>query len=118
MVLLYETLLCELIFCDKMAEKVQAERKHEYEVEMNLRDAFEILQIESTDDKRVIRRAYAALVRQYHPEEHPEEWQRIHDAYEIALKNAERNVYSEERTAETDVYDYTAPSTDNAVEKP
>lgn len=118
MVLLYETLLCELIFCDKMAEKVQAERKHEYEVEMNLRDAFEILQIESTDDKRVIRRAYAALVRQYHPEEHPEEWQRIHDAYEIALKNAERNVYSEERTAETEVYDYTAPSTDNAGEKP
>ena len=72
------------------------------EVEMNLRDAFEILQIESTDDKRMIKRAYAALVRQYHPEEHPAEWAKLHQAYEAALDYAEnRSVNSREIRIET-----------------
>ena len=52
-------------------------------------NVFQILEIEPTNDKKVIRKAYAGLVKRYHPEEFPEEWKKIHDAYEQALKLAE-----------------------------
>lgn len=55
---------------------------------MNYIDAFEQLQLEPTTDKKAIKKAYAALVKEYHPEEFPEEWQLIHSAYEIAIKYA------------------------------
>ena len=49
---------------------------------------YDILGIEKDADKRTIKQAYAKLVKQYHPEEQPEEWKRIHDAYECAMENA------------------------------
>ena len=49
---------------------------------------YEILGIEKDADKKTIKHAYAKLVKQYHPEEQPEEWKRIHDAYELAIKIA------------------------------
>ena len=49
---------------------------------------YEILGIEKDADKKTIKQAYARLVKQYHPEEQPEEWKRIHDAYELAMKIA------------------------------
>lgn len=49
------------------------------------REAFQILGIEPTEDKKIIKKAYAKLVKQYHPEEQPVEWQKVRDAYEIAL---------------------------------
>lgn len=52
--------------------------------------AFQTLEIEPTDDKRAIKRAYAKLVKQYHPEEYPEKWKQIHDAYLTALDQAEQ----------------------------
>ena len=52
-------------------------------------NVFRILEIEPTDDKKEIKKAYARLVKRYHPEEHPEEWEKIHNAYEQALKMAE-----------------------------
>lgn len=52
-------------------------------------DIFRLLEIEPTDDKKAIKKAYARLVRQYHPEEQPEKWKEIHDAYEAALAMAE-----------------------------
>lgn len=52
-------------------------------------NVFQILEIEPTNDKKEIRKAYAGLVKRYHPEEFPEEWKKIHDAYEQALKMAE-----------------------------
>ncbi len=52
-------------------------------------NVFRILEIEPTTDKKEIKRAYARLVKRYHPEEFPEEWEKIHDAYEQALKIAE-----------------------------
>lgn len=55
---------------------------------MNYRQAFDILEIEPTGDRKVIKKAYAQLVKQYHPEEHPEKWQSIHDAYEYAMSRA------------------------------
>ena len=52
-------------------------------------NVFRILEIEPTNDKKEIKKAYAGLVKRYHPEEFPEEWEKIHDAYEQALKMAE-----------------------------
>lgn len=52
-------------------------------------NVFRILEIEPTTDKKEIKKAYAKLVKRYHPEEYPEEWKRIHDAYELALKLAQ-----------------------------
>ena len=48
-------------------------------------NCFTVLGIEPTTEKKKIKRAYAAKSREFHPEEHPEEFQRIHDAYEEAL---------------------------------
>lgn len=47
---------------------------------------YDILGIGRDADKKTIKKAYAELVKQYHPEEHPEEWKRIHDAYEQAME--------------------------------
>ena len=52
-------------------------------------NVFQILEIEPTNDKKEIKKAYAKLVKRYHPEEYPEEWKKIHDAYELALKIAQ-----------------------------
>lgn len=49
---------------------------------------YDILGIERDADKKAIKRAYAELVKQYHPEEQPEEWKRIHDAYEQVMELA------------------------------
>ena len=57
---------------------------------INRNDVFQILEIEPTEDKRAIKKAYARLVKQYHPEEQPEKWKEIHGAYEAALHMAER----------------------------
>lgn len=54
-------------------------------------NVFEILEISPTDDKREIKKAYARLVKKYHPEEHPQEWKNIHDAYLAALKMSDRS---------------------------
>ena len=47
---------------------------------------YEILGVDRNADTKTIKKAYAKLVKQYHPEEHPEEWKRIHDAYEQAME--------------------------------
>lgn len=52
-------------------------------------NAFKILGIEPTEDKKTIKKAYAALVKKYHPEEDMQKWQEIHDAYQSALQWAE-----------------------------
>lgn len=51
-----------------------------------VRRAFDVLGIEVTKDQRKIKKAYALLARQYHPEEHPAEWEKIYQAYQTALK--------------------------------
>lgn len=50
---------------------------------------WEVLKIEPTSDKRQIRKAYAALTKIYHAEEHPEEFSEIQQAYRAALEQAE-----------------------------
>lgn len=49
-------------------------------------EAFRRLGIEPTKDRKVIKQAYAAMAKKYHPEEQPEKWLRIKEAYETALK--------------------------------
>ena len=50
---------------------------------------YQVLGISPTKDKKVIRKAYAGLIRKYHPEEHPEKWKEIHDAYTMAMQRAD-----------------------------
>lgn len=56
-------------------------------------NAFEILGIEPTEDKKTIKKAYASLVKKYHPEEDMQKWQEIHEAYQRALEWAEGRNY-------------------------
>lgn len=54
---------------------------------MNIDEAKRILDIDGELSRETVRRAYSEKARLYHPEEHPEEFQRIHDAYDL-LNNA------------------------------
>ena len=42
---------------------------------------WDILGIEPTDDLNIIKKAYAEKSRLFHPETHPEEFQKLHKAY-------------------------------------
>lgn len=55
---------------------------------MELKTCWEELGISPTTDKKIIRQAYARKSSECHPEEHPEEFRRLHDAYEAALDAA------------------------------
>ena len=48
-------------------------------------NAWEILGIEPTSDKKTIKRAYAKLLKKYHPEENPEKFKQIQAAYQQCL---------------------------------
>lgn len=71
---------------------------------------WELLGITRTTDKKVIRRAYAKLTKQYHPEEHPEMFQKIRDAYQMAMRYADESIEDmDEQEADIDAtYDYTS----------
>lgn len=49
-----------------------------------------LLQIDPTDDSRAIKRAYAKLLKQHRPDEDPDGFQRLHQAYKQALAMAEQ----------------------------
>lgn len=48
-------------------------------------NVWEILGIEPTSDKKEIKKAYARLLKQYHPEENPEKFKKIQAAYQQCL---------------------------------
>lgn len=56
---------------------------------MDIITSFQHLGIERTKDKTVIKKAYSSLVKTYHPEEHPEQWKILYQAYKNALKYAD-----------------------------
>lgn len=56
---------------------------------------WEILGIEQTTDLVVIKQAYAKKAKQYHPEEHPEEFQRLQNAFRMAEKYAKQQKVEE-----------------------
>lgn len=47
-------------------------------------NCWDILGIKPTDNLKEIKRAYATKSREVHPEEHPEEFSKLHEAYEQA----------------------------------
>ena len=57
---------------------------------------WEILGIEPTHDIKVIRKRYSELVKLYHPEDQPEIYQQIVEAYQSALREARANRTSQE----------------------
>ena len=58
---------------------------------MNFYEAFKILEIEPTDDKKKIKIAYSKILKKYHPEEFPEMFMKIRKAYQTALEFEEYN---------------------------
>lgn len=48
------------------------------------RDPFALLGVERTDDERTVRRAYLKLIKLFKPEQNPDEFQRIRQAFEAA----------------------------------
>ena len=58
---------------------------------MNFDEAFKILEIEPTDDKKKIKIAYSKMLKEYHPEEFPEMFMKIREAYQTALAFEEYN---------------------------
>lgn len=50
-----------------------------------------ILQIEPTKDLKKIKHAYAVLTKQYHPEDNPEKFEEIQEAYQRAVAYAKDN---------------------------
>ena len=49
-------------------------------------ESFRILQIEPTNDKKEIKIAYSKLLKKYNPEDYPDLFIKIQEAYETALK--------------------------------
>ena len=58
---------------------------------MDNAQAYAVLRIEPGCTQEEIKEAYAALSRQYHPEEYPEEFQQIHDAYRMLRRREQRH---------------------------
>ena len=53
---------------------------------LNFDEAFKILEIEPTADKKKIKIAYSKMLKKYHPEEFPEMFMKINEAYRVALE--------------------------------
>ena len=53
---------------------------------LNFDEAFKILEIEPTNDKKKIKIAYSKMLKKYHPEDFPEMFMKINEAYRVALE--------------------------------
>ena len=53
---------------------------------LNFDEAFKILEIEPTNDKKKIKIAYSKMLKKYHPEEFPEMFMKINEAYRVTLE--------------------------------
>ena len=58
---------------------------------LDFAEAFKILEIDPTSDKKKIKVAYSKMLKKYHPEDFPEMFMKINEAYEKALGYAENN---------------------------
>lgn len=54
---------------------------------MTREDAYTILNISKDADKKAIRKAYAKLIKDVHPEENPNGFLQLHNAYKVTLSN-------------------------------
>ncbi|MBW7477556.1 tetratricopeptide repeat protein [Paenibacillus oenotherae] len=64
-----------------------------------------ILGIEPTDDVKSIKRAYARLLKIHHPEDDPQGYQRLREAYDLAIKLAKQSGHSSSTRALKDSED-------------
>lgn len=55
------------------------------------RNPWAILELEPTEDKKTIKRAYAKQIRKYHPEDEPEKFKEVQEAYETIMNSLENN---------------------------
>ncbi|PAE88593.1 DUF1266 domain-containing protein [Shouchella clausii] len=63
--------------------------------------AWETLEIEPTDNLTAIKKAYAKGLKKHHPEEDPEGYQQLREAYDFAMKQAKQGiVHTATKTAE------------------
>lgn len=70
-------------------------------------DCWKILGINVTTDKKRIKRAYAALAKVYHPEDAPEKFSQIRDAYGEAIAYADRGKKSNRtEQVDQDIHEY------------
>lgn len=57
---------------------------------------WDILGIDPTTDKKKIKKAYAEKTKVYHPEDYPEEFKIVQEAYQWAMKYASKSVLNDE----------------------
>lgn len=57
---------------------------------------WDILGIEETKDKKIIKKAYAKKTRTVHPEEDPKGFQELYDAYIIAIRFTREEIVDED----------------------
>lgn len=70
-----------------------------------MKTIWEILGIEATDDKRKIKKAYARKVQEYHPEDYPEEYKTIQEAYETAMQYTKfKELYDDDMADHNDTF--------------
>ena len=62
--------------------------------------ALEVLGLRANATRDEMKRAYAELSKKYHPEEFPEEFQQIHEAYRVLSRTARQNSEQQIRTEE------------------
>lgn len=56
-----------------------------------MKNIWEILEIDATKDIKLIKKAYAKKAKQFHPEENPEDFKIIQEAYQMAINYARNN---------------------------
>ncbi len=66
-------------------------------------DPYEVLRVARDADARAVKAAYFALVREFPPETHPEDFQRLREAYEILSDPARREQLDSSRDAFADL---------------
>ena len=85
-------------------------------------NCWEVLGIEPTSDKKEIKKAYARLLKQYHPEENPEEFKQIQEAYQQCLHHDQEiesvSYKQEERTENMEVEPISIREEDEIVPPP
>lgn len=67
--------------------------------------AYRILRLEPGCSLEEVKVAYAALSKEFHPEEQPEEFQRIHEAYRLLIKGSRRQRSSDGNNYDQDFHE-------------
>jgi len=67
---------------------------------------WKILGISATTDKKMIKKAYAQKAKQYHPEQHPEQFKQLQNAYKSALLYAKKTTNENQSQYEKELNAY------------